>query len=143
MSMVSTQPSFTRIARAGGQILKGAGVEGASFSYWPAFPLDQYLGQLTEDYQQMMALQRKSIRLEDCRFYHCVDLPNGNTINGPWDLRDAESAYLGGVDVSGKRVLEIGPATGHLSFWMEKQGAEVVAFDAGYDVSVDLSLLAE
>ena len=57
---------------------------------------------------------------------------------GAWDLRGHEPAYLGGVDVAGKRVLELGPATGYLTFYMERMGAEVVSFEAGFDVSIDL-----
>ena len=57
---------------------------------------------------------------------------------GVWDLRGHESAYLGGVELAGKRVLELGPATGYLTFYMERMGAEVVAFEAGFDVSVDV-----
>ncbi len=56
---------------------------------------------------------------------------------GVWDLRGHESTYLGGVDFAGKRVLELGPATGYLTFHMERMGAEVVSFEAGFDVSVD------
>jgi hypothetical protein len=40
-----------------------------------------------------------------------------------------ERIYLGNADVRGKRVLEIGPASGALSFWMEAQGADVTSFD--------------
>ena len=56
---------------------------------------------------------------------------------GVWDLRGHESAYLGGVDLAGMRVLELGPATGYLTFYMERMGAEVVSFEAGFDVSID------
>ena len=57
---------------------------------------------------------------------------------GVWDLRGHKTAYLGGVELAGKRVLELGPATGYLTFYMERMGAEVVAFEAGFDVSVDV-----
>ena len=60
-----------------------------------------------------------------------MDLPGHATIVGEWDLRGHEADYLGHVNLAGKRVLEIGPASGHLTFWMEAQGAEVVAFDLG------------
>ena len=45
------------------------------------------------------------------------------------DLRGREDSYLGRYDFNGKRVLEFGPANGGLTFWMEQQGAEVVALD--------------
>ncbi len=71
-------------------------------------------------------------------WYHSVELPDGRVLPGAWDLRGHESVYLGGVDVAGKRVLELGPATGYLTFYMERMGAEVVSFEAGFDVSIDL-----
>ncbi len=37
--------------------------------------------------------------------------------------------YLGKVDFAGQRVLEIGPASGFLTFEMEKRGAEVVSVE--------------
>lgn len=67
--------------------------------------------------------------LGDCYFYHTMDIPGHGTIQGEWDLRGREAEYLGNVDLSGKRVLELGTASGHLCFAMEKMGAEVVAYD--------------
>src|SRR6267143_1531568 len=32
----------------------------------------------------------------------------------------------------------VGPATGALTYYMERSGADVVSFDVGYDVSIDL-----
>jgi O-methyltransferase len=37
--------------------------------------------------------------------------------------------YLGNVDFAGQRVLEIGPASGFLTFEMEKRGADVVSVE--------------
>jgi hypothetical protein len=67
--------------------------------------------------------------LEDCYFYHTMDLPGLGVVEGEWDLRDNVAAYLGHVDLSGKRVLEMGAASGFLTFTMERMGAEVVAYD--------------
>lgn len=64
----------------------------------------------------------------ECSFFHTVEL-NGRVIDGVWDLREDEEAHLGGVDVRGKRVLDLGTAGGHMAFYMESKGAEVVAFD--------------
>lgn len=72
--------------------------------------------------------------LEDCYFYHSTDLPRSGTINGSWDLRGRFSEYLGGISFEGKRVLDVGCASGFLTFGMEKRGADVVSVDA-YDVS--------
>jgi 2-polyprenyl-3-methyl-5-hydroxy-6-metoxy-1,4-benzoquinol methylase len=58
-----------------------------------------------------------------------MSVPNYGEIAGQWDLRGCEHQYLGDVAFAGKRVLEVGTASGHLCFWMERQGADVVAFD--------------
>jgi hypothetical protein len=85
--------------------------------------------------------------LPDCYFYHTMDVPGYGTLAGEWDLRNGVDAYLGHEPVAGKRVLEIGTASGFLCFEMERRGANVVAFDldpsgswdivpyAGYDVA--------
>ena len=59
-----------------------------------------------------------------------------------WSSRVAESSrvgigicvarvdeYLGNVDFAGQRVLEIGPASGFLTFEMEKRGADVISVE--------------
>jgi hypothetical protein len=67
--------------------------------------------------------------IKDCYFYHTMDIPGHGTVEGKWDLRDREAEYLGNVDLKGKRVLEMGTASGHLCFAMEKMGADVVGYD--------------
>lgn len=67
--------------------------------------------------------------LEECCFYHTTDLPGHGTVTGAWDLRPNIDRYLGGVDFRGRRVLDVGAASGFLSFHMEKKGAEVVSYD--------------
>jgi SAM-dependent methyltransferase len=66
---------------------------------------------------------------EDCYFYHRFDLPGLGTVGGDWDLRSCIDAYLGNYRFSGKRVLDVGTASGFLTFEMEKRGATVVSFD--------------
>ncbi len=85
-----------------------------------------------------MADERAGLTREDCAFYHSVVLNSGEVIDGAWDLRGGEQAYLGGTKVSGQRVLELGPATGYLTYYMERKGAEVVGLDVGFDIAVDL-----
>ena len=66
----------------------------------------------------------------DCFFYHFRDRPGHGPVGDyGWDLRDGVEDYLGRVDLTGKRVLEIGPASGFLTFHMEAQGAEVVGVE--------------
>jgi len=67
--------------------------------------------------------------IDDCYFYHTMDIPNHGLVRGEWDLRGRESEYLGHTRLAGKRVLEIGTASGHLCFSMEQMGASVVAYD--------------
>jgi glycosyltransferase involved in cell wall biosynthesis len=68
-------------------------------------------------------------RREDCLFYHSTTLPDGEEVVGDWDLRPNTAQYLGGVDFNGRSVLEIGPASGHLSFHMEAAGAQVTCLE--------------
>jgi hypothetical protein len=75
---------------------------------------------------------------DDCIFYHVVDLPGEPATPGSWDFRKSESRYHGGLDFSGRRVLEVGTATGSHAFWMESQGADVVPYDLGPGYSWDL-----
>jgi hypothetical protein len=105
---------------------------------WPSYPPRNYLGQLTDEHQRQMAERRASATVNDCDWYHTFELNDGTVMKGAWDLRGGEAAYLGGIDLAGKRVLEPGPASGYLTYYMERQGAEVVSFEAGYDVAVDV-----
>lgn len=77
----------------------------------------------------------------ECLFYHTVDVPGFGEFRGYWDLRGHEAEYLGLADprrtLDGKSVLEIGPASGALTFWLEKQGADVVGLEAPADASVE------
>ncbi|MEE9293558.1 MAG: class I SAM-dependent methyltransferase [Phycisphaerae bacterium] len=67
--------------------------------------------------------------LDECFFYHSMDIPGHGFVQGEWDLRNDVDDYLGRVDFKGKRVLEIGTASGFLCMELEKRGAEVIAFD--------------
>jgi hypothetical protein len=66
-----------------------------------------------------------------------MDLPGHGTVNGIWDLRAGIDRYLGGVSFAGRRVLDVGAASGFLSFHMEQQGAEVVSYDLSESFSWD------
>ena len=105
---------------------------------WPSAPPAGYLGQLGDVFQLDLAARRAGLERDDCFFYHYSELPDGEVVPGAWDLRGQEEVYLGHADMAGRRVLELGPATGHLTWWMEAQGADVVAFEAGFDVTIDL-----
>jgi hypothetical protein len=67
---------------------------------------------------------------EDCIFYHSFNLPDGRSIIGDWDMRGKFDNYVGHLDLAGKSVIDVGTASGFLSFEAEKRGAQVVSFDA-------------
>lgn len=75
-----------------------------------------------------MHIPPRDVKLEDCEFYHSFTLA-GRDVTGQWDLRDNWEPYLGHVNFSGRSVLEIGPASGFLSFCMERAGAQVTALE--------------
>jgi hypothetical protein len=76
------------------------------------------------------AVLPKDISLDDCMFYTVQDIPGlANSTKGFWDLRKNTEAYLGYVDFKNKSVLELGPASGYLTFWMERVGAIVTSIE--------------
>jgi len=76
------------------------------------------------------ATVRHGVKPADCFFYHSVDLPLSGHHAGTWDLRGRFDDYTGGHDFAGRTVLDIGAATGFLSFEAEKRDAIVTSFDA-------------
>ena len=71
--------------------------------------------------------------LSDCFFYHTMTLPDFGEVRGHWDLRGRFNDYISNVDVSGKSVIDVGTATGFLSFESERKGAsQVVSFDMAH-----------
>jgi len=80
--------------------------------------------------EKIFAAPQKVENLADCYFYHTMELPGHGVIEGrDWDLRGKVDEYLGKIDLAGQRVLEIGPASGFLTFEMEKRGADVVSIE--------------
>src|SRR5204862_6196738 len=78
----------------------------------------------------MFAAPRHVESLDECFFYHTMELPGVGLVRGQWDLRGRFDDYVGGVGVEGKTVLDVGTATGFLSFEAERRGAaRVVSFD--------------
>jgi SAM-dependent methyltransferase len=83
-----------------------------------------------EKTKAIMAPPRYVDALSNCFFYHTMDLPGLGEVKGHWDLRGRFDDYVGHTEVSGKRVLDVGTATGFLSFEAEARGAAaVVSFD--------------
>lgn len=83
-------------------------------------------------------MPRMVTNIDECFFYHTMDIPGYGHVKGQWDLRYGIDEYLGGVDFKGKRVLEIGTASGFVCFYMESRGAEVVAYDLSEEQAWDL-----
>src|SRR5262249_8341858 len=65
----------------------------------------------------------------DCYFYHKINIPGVGEVGDSWDLRSTIDDYLGRFNFRGKRVLDVGTASGFLTFEMERRGAEVVSFE--------------
>lgn len=68
--------------------------------------------------------------LADCHFYHSMELPRHGTVHGDWDLRGRFDEYIGNVPIEGRTMLDVGTASGFLTFEAERRGAEVTSFDA-------------
>lgn len=81
---------------------------------------------------------RTALSLEDCYFYHTMDVPGLGTVEGEWDLRGKVGQYLADFNFAGKRALDVGAANGILSFHMEAMGAEVVSFDLSNEHDWDI-----
>jgi len=80
--------------------------------------------------------------IESCYFYHRMELPGVGVVGGQWDLRRSIEDYLAGFPFAGKRVLDVGAASGFPSFEMERRGADVVSFDMSPDGRWDIVPLA-
>jgi hypothetical protein len=94
-----------------------------------------YAGPVSEG---LFAKPRTSVRQEDCFFYHVCDLPGVGTVGGHWDLRETIDGYLGRIAFAGKTVLDVGTASGYLTFEMEKRGATVTSFDVGGETDTEI-----
>ena len=77
-----------------------------------------------------------------CLFYHTMEIPGYGLVRGQWDLRNGIKEYTAGIDFKGPRVLEIGTASGFVCFYMEQQGAEVIAYDLSPRESWDIVPMA-
>ena len=76
---------------------------------------------------------KENIKIEDCSWYHIMDVPGLGLVDGLYDLRNSVEAILGNLNYKNKKVLNIGQSTGYLSFEAEKRGADVTSVDLNYD----------
>ncbi|MDQ1468792.1 MAG: tRNA (mo5U34)-methyltransferase [Bryobacterales bacterium] len=82
------------------------------------------------EFQRLIRLQTEAFAKST--LYHSLELLDGTVIPGiisVENLRARLNAYPLPEDLRGKRVLDIGAASGWNSFECERRGAEVVAFD--------------
>jgi O-methyltransferase len=86
----------------------------------------------------LYATPRHISTLDECLYYHTMDLPGFGLVRGPWDLRGGEEAYLGGIELADRAVLEMGPASGFLTAHMESAGAAVTAVELGAEDQWDV-----
>jgi tRNA (mo5U34)-methyltransferase len=77
--------------------------------------------------------------MEKLKWYHTVELAPGVETPGDYDIRKYLQYYGLPEDLSGKRVLDVGAASGFFSFEFERRGAEVVAVDLPNWMAHDLS----
>ena len=59
---------------------------------------------------------------KQCFFYHSMDIPDHGFVQGACDMRESIAHVVDPVDFKGKRVIEIGPASGFYAFQMENRG---------------------
>jgi 2-polyprenyl-3-methyl-5-hydroxy-6-metoxy-1,4-benzoquinol methylase len=64
---------------------------------------------------------------EECYFYHTFDY-GSERVEGTWTIGDFND-YIGGYDLRNKTVLDVGTASGFLTFHAERRGARVTAID--------------
>ena len=81
----------------------------------------------------------ENISLDDCEWYHRMEVPgvgdDNLTPSVSFDIRDDIGNILGNLDFKGKKVLNLGSITGHLSFEAERRGADVTSIDLSVDPS--------
>jgi hypothetical protein len=62
-------------------------------------------------------------------WYHTMKFPDGEIIKGHTTIKDFNE-YIGGYELKGKKVLDVGTASGYLAFNAEQAGAIVTGLDA-------------
>ncbi|MFL5844069.1 MAG: class I SAM-dependent methyltransferase [Solirubrobacteraceae bacterium] len=70
-------------------------------------------------------------------WYHTIELAPGVVTRGVYDHRSVLDRYSFPEDLTGQRVLDVGPANGYFSFELERRGADVVAMDLPGDEAAD------
>lgn len=74
-----------------------------------------------------------NISLDDCEWYHIMEVPGIGLTKGVFDCREDIDNIFGNLDFKNKKVLNLGPITGYLNFEAERRGAQVTSVDLGVD----------
>ena len=64
-----------------------------------------------------------------CHFYHCLDLPNGDTVIGEWELRGQFNQYIGNYPVRRKPCSMWEQRGGLLHFLLKLKVGPVTSLD--------------
>ena len=75
----------------------------------------------------------ENIPLDDCEWYHIMEIPGVGLTEGVFDCREDIDNIFGNLDFKGKKILNLGPITGYLNFAAEERGGEVTSIDLGVD----------
>ncbi len=63
---------------------------------------------------------------KNCSFYTVQEIPGIiKPTNGPFDLRKNINKLLGNCNFKNKKILELGPASGYITFYLESLGAKM------------------
>lgn len=81
------------------------------------------------DADDIYAAPRQVLSVDDCYFYHTMEIPGHGLFQGEWDVRGRAGDFVAHLPLAEKRVLEIGPASGYVTFEMEARGASVVSVE--------------
>lgn len=67
---------------------------------------------------------------KNCAFYHVQEIPGlKKPTEGSFDLRKNIDLFLGSCNFKNKKVLELGPASGFITFYLENKGAKMTCID--------------
>ena len=89
---------------------------------------------MTDKKIQWGAPPSDNISLNDCEWYHIMEIPGIDGLtDGVFDCRDDIGNILGNLDFKNKKVINLGPSTGYLSFEAERRGANVTSIDLSVD----------
>jgi SAM-dependent methyltransferase len=70
-------------------------------------------------------------------WYHSFYFANGYEVRGDYDIGLNIHEYGFPDDLAGKRVLDVGAASGWFSFYLEQRGAQVTSFDLSSETQID------